>query len=459
MKTLALFSISLFVSLTSFAATEILEATELGPTHIDPVSMSTFINYKTDYQYNSPKVTFANCKMDSSGNPEKNYFIIKKQDDKGVVQNMYLVRPGSSCQALRAADTAIANCEEHSAVEFTVSDPDECAQGKCQKLSTPRIASTPLSINLGGNNPNPSENIKKLQAEIEKCSKDKKYILVRDGSKSLVASLADMSHCKLDKKRVITDGAKWDDNESPLTRIFTSNRAGFYIGEHTHYYFDETKNDWCIHFRPDLGSTEPSCGYKNMTRSIAFAVPGEQKITQKGVVKLTVDDKGNPIAVIGHPKTDEYNKSPELDESKPVLKVSLTNKPGEPRKTVFESKASMNGATTRTLNVSPTYSVGTKIAQANSCDSNACLNAAKEILDPNAQVQCKNNETKDFTLPGSGKETCFSCNGVSSGACGKDKVVLNKNNISEYTNKINACRAQDAEPATPEGTVEPEVAQ
>lgn len=437
--------------------TELLESSDLGPTHIDPISMSTFINYKTDYQYTSPKVTFANCKLDGNGKPLNNYFIIKKQDDKGVMQNMYMVRNGTSCQEIRANDTGIANCEEHSAVEFTVGDPDECTQGKCTKLSTPRVASVPLSINLGGNNPNPSENIKKLQAEIEKCSKDKKYILVRDGTKSLVASLADMSHCKLDKKRIITQGAKWDDGESALTQISTSNRAGFYIGEHTHYYFDETKNDWCIHFRPDLGSTEPSCGYKNMTRSIAFSTPGETKISQKGVVKLSVDESGNPVAIIGHPKSDEYNKSPELDEAKALIKVSLSNKPGEPRKTVFESKPSLNGATTKTITVSPSYSIGSKVAQANSCDSNACLSAPKEVIDPNAQVLCKNNDEKDFTLPGSGKETCFSCNGVSSGSCGKDKVVLNKNNIAEYTSKINACRAEDAQEDTPDATVEPEV--
>lgn len=194
-----------------------------------------------------------------------------------------------------------------------------------------------------------------------------------------------------------------------------------------------------------------------MTRSIAFATPGETKISQKGVVKLSVDDAGNPIAIIGHSKSDEYNKSPELDESKPLLKVSMTNKPGEARKTVFESKSSLSGATTKTLTVSPSYSVGSKLGQANSCDSNACLNAVKEVLDPNAQVQCKNNDEKDFTLPGSGKESCFSCNGISSGSCGKEKVILNKNNIAEYTSKINACRAGESQEDTPDATVEPEV--
>lgn len=446
MKTIILFSISLFVSLTVHATTELLEATDLGRTHIDPISMTTFINYKTNYEYASPKVTYAKCKLDESGKPIKNYFIIKKQDDKGVIQNTYMVKSGATCELIRANDKGISSCEEHSALEFTVSDPDECAQGKCKELSTPRIASTPLSINLGGNDPNPSQNIQNLQAEIAKCSPDKKYILVRDGTKSLVASLADMSHCKLDKRRVITDGAKWDDGESPLSQIFTSNRSGFYIGEHTHYYFDEAKKDWCIHFRPDLGSTAPSCGYKDMTRSIAFAIPGETKISQKGVVKLSVDANGNPTAIIGHPKSDTYSKSPELDESKSLLKISLTNKPGEARKTVFESKPNLAGATTKTLTVSPSFSVGSKIAEPGTCDSNACLNAPKEVLDPNSLMQCSKNPNTTFAMPGTGKDTCFSCNGISSGTCGKEKILLNKNNLAEYSQKTNSCRSSDPLP-------------
>ncbi len=432
MKTLVLLSFMMVIPWTSNAATEMLEASEMGRTHIDPVSMSTFINYKTNFQYDRPKVTFASCKMDASGNPIKNYFILKRKDERGVVRNAYTTNAGSSCEEIQKNDVNVVNCEAHSALEMTIADPDNCATGGCQQLSTPRIASTPLPINL---------NNAALQAEIKKCSPDRQFIIVKDKvtKKSLVASLTDKAHCKLEKRRIITEGASWDDGE-PLTQIFTSNRNGFYIGEHTHYFFDDKAKEWCVHFRPDLGSTAPVCGLNNTTKSIAFAIPSENKKVQKGVVKLSVDSDGNPVAVVGHGKSDEYSKSPELDESKKLLKISLTNKEGEGRKTVFEAKNSMNGETLKKIQVSPTYGFGSSMADASACDSNACLSGPKEVLDPESPLSCSKNSSSAFQAPSAGKEVCYSCNGISAGSCDSKKVLLNKINLDEMTKKTLMCK-------------------
>lgn len=474
MKTLIIFSILTVVSWTANAATEIIEASEMGRTHIDPLSMSTFINYKTNFQYDRPKVTYARCKLDAAGKPINNYFIIKKKDNKGVVQNLYTVKSGLTCEEIQKNDTGVVNCEAHSALEMTIADPDECAQGKCPSLATPRVASTPLPINLSNAT---------LQQELKKCSPEKNYLLIKDAvtNKSLVASLADKSLCKLDKRRIFTEGAPWDDGETPITQIFTSNKNGFFIGEHTHYFFDEQKKDWCIHFRPDLGSTAPSCGYSNMTRSIAFGIPSLDKKVQKGVVKLSVDAYGNPVAEIGTSDKPEYSKSPKLD--KPLLRVSLMNKtsdecaaksgPGSSnpnaeifkkcledakkgRHTIFEA-LNKDGAVVRKINVSPTYSVGSTAGEANSCEANACLQAPKEVLAEDSPLSCAKTASQPFKVPGNGKEVCYSCNGISSGSCGVEKVLLNKTNIAEYSQKTSSCRSTDPTPTQQDPSVDPVV--
>lgn len=433
--------------------TEILQSSDLGATHIDPVTMSTFINYKTDYEY-KPKVTYAKCNLDASGNPVKNYFIFKKLNDKGILQTFYTSKPGGSCDDLKKKDTGIGPCEEHSALEFTISDPDECAAGKCKKFSSPQPGKEPLNIPLYEDKNNKGREA--LRAEIKKCSPDREFILIKDkaGSPSLVASLADKSLCKLENRRIDTEGGNWNDGATPLTQIYTHPRSGFMVGNHTHYFFDKTKKTWCIHFRPDLASTSPSCGYTDMTRSIAFSAPGEDQKTlkQKGVIKLSVKD-GVPIAQIGNAASSEYSKSPPLDESGPILEVSFVEKEGEGQKTVFKSKKGVTGPARRTVTVSPVYSFGSKMDQPNTCDKNACLTAPKDILDLDAKIQCAQTAEQAFEMPVSndGKEMCYSCNGIGSGSCGTEKKLITKVNVGDYTTKINACRSTDAaETQTPD---------
>lgn len=72
-----------------FANTELLESTVMGPTHVDPISMTTYLNYRG--KYDPPQVSYANCKLDSNNKPIENYFILKVKDDKGVVQEDYRV--------------------------------------------------------------------------------------------------------------------------------------------------------------------------------------------------------------------------------------------------------------------------------------------------------------------------------------------------------------------------------
>lgn len=453
MKTLFFFIVLAAIPWTS-QAIEIIESTNMGRTHIDPLSMSTFINYKTDYQYTTPKVSYASCKLDASGNPIKNYFILKRKDEKGVVQNVYTTKAGLSCEDIQKKDTNVVNCEAHSALEMTLSDPEGCPGSTCQQLASPRIASTPLPINLSN---------EKLQAEIKKCSPDRQFIMIKDTAtnKSLVASLSDKAHCKLEKRRIFTEGAAWDDDETTLTQISTSNKNGFYIGEHTHYFFDDAKKEWCVHFRPELGSTSPVCGLNNQTKSIAFAIPSLDKKVQKGVVKLTIDSNNNPVAIVGHPKSAEYSKSPELDESKKLLKISLFNKEKEGRKTVFEAKNSLNGETIKKINVAPTYSVGTSLGDANACDSNACLSGPKEVIAENSELLCSKNSTSPFKAPSSGKEVCYSCNGISGGSCDTKKVLLSKDTFPDLSQKTQMCKNKTPGEAEPEaeGDVEPEIQQ
>lgn len=453
MKTLFFFMMMTVVSWTSFAATELLEASGMGRTHIDPLNMTTFINYKTNYQYDRPKVTYATCKLDASGNPIKNYFIIKRKDANGVVKNLYTIKAGLSCEEIQKNDANVVNCEGHSALEMSISDPDQCANGGCPQLSTPRVASTPLPINL---------NNAALQAEIKKCSPDRQFLLIKDTvtNKSLVASLTDKAQCALDKRRIATDGALWDDGESDLTQIYTSNRNGFYIGTHTHYFFDDAKKEWCVHFRPDLGSTAPVCGLNNTTKSIAFAFPSVDKKVQKGVVKLSTDKDGNPVAVVGHPKSAEYSRNPELDESKKLLKISLLNNDKEGRKTVFEAKNSLDGETIKKINVSPTYSLGASMNDSSACDSNACISAPKEVwgTQQDSALNCT-KKTEAFKAPSDGKEVCYSCNGISSGACDPKKVLANQSNLEDLTKKTLMCQNKTPIDAVEDDNVEAEIQQ
>lgn len=453
MKTRTFFMLLIALPWTTQAATEILEASHMGRTHIDPLNMTTFINYKTNYQYEKPKVTYASCKMDSSGKPIDNYFIIKRKDERGVIRNVYTVKPGTSCAEIQEHDANVINCEAHSALEMTIADPDQCASGGCQQLTTPRIASTPLPINLSN---------EALQAEIKKCSPERKFVLIRDsgGAKSLVASLTDKAHCKLDKRRIFTEGALWDDGDADLTQIHTSNRHGFYVGEHTHYYYDEVKKGWCVHFRPDLGSTSPVCGLNNTTKSIAFAFPSEDRKVQKGVVKLSVDKDNNPVAIVGHPKSAEYSRNPELDETKKLLKISLLNKDKEGRKTVFEAKNSLDGETIKKINVAPVYTLGSSINNPNACDENACISAPKEVWAGTNQsgLSCS-NASGPFKAPGNGNEVCYSCNGVSAGACESKKTLIESKNLAEVMQKTSSCKNQTPTEPEVDEIIEPQVQQ
>jgi hypothetical protein len=436
-----------FFSLTAFAELEIMEASSNGPTYIDPINSTTYINYKTNYQYTKPKVSYAKCPRNAQGEVLKNYFIYKKKDANGVFQNVSTLKLGLSCEQIKQENGDVP-CEEHTALEMSIDDPVECQQGNCPKLTHPRVATLPIRLS--------NEN---LQKELDTCSPGNQFIIIRDKvRKGLFASLADKSHCKLEKRRILTPGALWDDNESPLTKIFTSNKSGFYIGEHTHYYYDESKKQWCLHFRPDIGTSSPTCGHENTTKSIAFALPAEDKKFQKGVVKLMIDKDGKPSAIIGHPKSSEYSKNPELDESKPLLKVNISNNEKEGRRVTFDAMSSLSATTPlRSINVAPTYSMGSNVNQPGTCDKTACLDAVKEVLAPDttSPLQCSNS-SEPFTMPGNGQTTCYSCNGISSGTCGSEKIVLTKSNVQQYADKIKTCQS-NAAPTEPEEMLSPSI--
>ena len=123
-----------------------------------------------------------------------------------------------------------------------------------------------------------------------------------------------------------------------------------------------------------------------MTRSIAFAIPAEDnKHVQKGAIKLTVDANGKPVAYIGHPKSAEYSRTPELDESKPLMRISVTNTEQQGRRVTFDAMSALNGSTLRSMIVAPTFTMGSNVGQG-TCDATACLDAVSEVLTPGCHL-------------------------------------------------------------------------
>lgn len=202
-----------------------------------------------------------------------------------------------------------------------------------------------------------------------------------------------------------------------------------------------------------------------MTRTIAY--PSGEKFKTKGVVQLSVKD-GKPVAMIGHPTSTDFSYTPILDENKPVMQVTLSNDEKTGRRSKFELKDSVNGATLSQIDVSPTYTMGTRLTSAGACNSSSCINAPQEVSGYSGtsdKAYCKNNDSNlDITTSQAG--LCYSCNGVTPGPCGTDTILITKDgkknaphdprvftSFAKVKSDINSCRQAPTQLDTEDATV------
>ncbi|MCB9073483.1 MAG: hypothetical protein H6623_07660 [Bdellovibrionaceae bacterium] len=450
------------------AFTEMVTSNEFGPTYIDTIGLRASIKFKTNFQYDQPKITYAHCPRNKKGDVLKNYFVYKKMDQSGVLRDESKFQTGLTCDQLVNQNSSIdrGSCHEYTALELFIDDPEECKKGHCQQLAQPRMAETP-PIKLDG---------EKVQKELQTCSagQDRQFVVAKakDNSLKLIANLKDKYHCRLDNKRILTPGTPWDDETSDLTKIFTSSTADdFYVGDPTkfrydstlkrnihvgnykRYYFDYKQKTWCQHMDPHLAVKLPTCQLTETTLPINFRELNNTAL--KGVIKFSLDQDGNPLAYVGHSKSSTNTPPYELDESKPLIKISLQNDPVKGRRAIFQVKNALNGNTLRKITVAPTYTMGTDLGQPGTCDGTACLSAVKEVMPVNfmSEAQCKNSSAP-FMVPGNGRDICYSCSGISSGNCGTDPTVLTKSNINQYLSQLKACQMS---PPHPQNTLSPAV--
>lgn len=443
----------------SSATTEIIQNGSSGPTHIDTINNTALLNVRTTLTNGTPRFSLE-CKMGSDGKPLKNYFVYKVKDANGVVQTKSMQGDGYSCDQIRANESGFVSCTAYSAVRATVMDPpaDQCgtaaAPANCVHGTTAQERK--INVDFCKNDPNCT----RLNAEFNKCGPEK-LMLVGDQvtNHATLGDFNDKAHCRLDKKRVFLSGASWDNEESLFTQVYTSNKPGFFISNITHYYYDYKSNKWCIHLRADLGSVAPTCdaGYTGLTHAIDFATPNANNADQKdnhirGAIKLTMEN-GQPVAIIGHSKSNSWSRHPEIDETKPVIKVTLQNDAQSGRRTVFQSMDTLNGSVRRALTVSPTYSFGQEFGTANTCDSSSCLRTIREVhgdTEDARRLACSNNRNPLDLSSASASDLCYSCNGVSSGTCGTQrdpgKEMLTSQNYASYVQKLHQCRTTPVDP-------------
>lgn len=460
MKTL-FFTLVLLFQPCLYAMTEIIANTSNGSTYVDPVHGIARINFMSDYE--RPQVDRGFCGK---------LIVIKREVDGKTVTERNL-EANQTCEKIRAAVTAVKDCEEIPAYTLTIKDPD-CSKNPndCKKLAQPRAGTYNYCLkNNNSCNPDPAKatNIK-IADEVKNCSPDYGLLVVKDtaGKHAAVSSLNDKEHCgqTLPRKNIATGNHLWDNENNPNFKVNVGATPGFYIGNHTHYFFDFNRQTWCIHFFQDP-TRLPVCSKKfdGMTRTIAY--PSGEKFKTKGVVKLSVKD-GKPVAQIGHPTSEEFSYSPTLNENKAVMQVTLSNDEKGGRRSKFELKDRVNGSTLSQLDVSPTYSLGTRLASAGACSANSCIDVPVEVSGASGtgdKAFCKNNDSQ-LDIANSQAGSCYSCYGITPGPCGTDTVLITKDgqknaahdprvytSFSKISSDLKACRQepmqrQDTEDAT-----------
>jgi hypothetical protein len=315
------------------------------------------------------------------------------------------------------------------------------------------------------------------QSEINNCSPQHQNVVIRnrDGGPSMLASFRQNEHCgqRFGPRQIQTGNLLWDQENKPEYQIKVDDQGGFRIGDHTHYYFDFQKNQWCNHFIPTNRET-CSASFTGATIPIAYTT-GEALANSadrsnwrnKGVVKLEVID-GKPVATVGHAMSSNFNDGAVLNEERPVLRVTMSDTETSGRRAVFELRETNqpNAQVRGRIEVSPTYSLGTELtSNSETCDANRCLNVPSLLLTSVAdrQLQCTNNHKLDLTTS---TNLCYSCNGITSGSCSTSTILISRDGnrtrssvpgtdprtyrrVSDVTADFNSCgRAAPALPTT-----------
>jgi hypothetical protein len=433
--------------LSGFAELNLLEGGAEGPSHIDPIENTALIHY-TQTVPGAMKVTYTYPK-DAAGRPINNFYVIERKNAAGVVETVQEISTDVKCEDV-LKDPLVVTCKGYSALEIRLREPEGTA-------GAPQTNS--MTIRLDD---------KALQDQIKAASPENQFVIIRDAKTPLgiVASMQNKSFCSLDRKRVDFDGP-WNDAKYP-SQIYTSDQEpGFFIGDHTYYFYDEKQSSWCYHFLPDLSTTAPVCSkdFNNRSFRIDFAFKGTTDTINRGVVKLSVDKDGNPTAYVAAgaaaPTTGDAQVDNRtgltMDTTKPFMKIQFPKSDKGVRSTTFQAWDKSGGTAGRTLTVSPTYAFGDSFKAGAICDAGACLNPVDQITaaaDASTSKLCKKNDSP-MDLNNTVKDQnnlCYSCDGVTPGACSATKSLITKANYNDTVNLLNSCKSA----ATPSGPIVPQ---
>lgn len=464
MKTYILFSI-LTAAFPCFAGTTFLQGTDNGLSHIDPINGTARINFRTDVANEHLKARF-NCPA------QPNLVEFKVMQGEKVV-NRRQSATGITCDNIRKREGAanIVHCQEKKALEINL--VEECGGQACPRLPQQRTGFRDFQL---GTNPNASEAAKRVHQAVKDCSPDDENVVFRDQpdaqgkSRGVSTSLKDRSQCSdMEKRRIVMPGSPWDRlvagegwNEQQRQEMHDqfhlfATEPGFSVGNHTQYTYDFKAGQWCYQFFPKM-KTAPVCdkGFENRTFPMMFVFPKENNARKTfGAVKMTKDENGNPVAYVGTPKAESNPVT--LDESKPVMKITLSN--GEKgRSTMFQALKKMNGEVISSVQVSPTMSFGRQIAT-QPCHRSSCLRAISAVTGENPRNICPSKPYDNpLELSANSKDLCYSCNGVSAGTCDDQKRILDAKEYTARSQAMQSCKPEAVDPQQSEGEI-PSVSQ
>lgn len=455
MKRLFLIHFLLFSNI-SFAAMEIIESSINGPSYLDTYNNILTVNLQSSVA--NPDVTLGNgqCgtlimedrivegrsvqvpRVDESRTCEVSTFSgCNKANDKAI----YVTYTADGQEVIQRTDKP--NCLEARQTEV-LSNARYCKDNESPTL----ILTLQQQSTCNGNQTCPppvsstsesSRSVKSFpvpQTEVNRCSPQHQNVVIRNrsGGPSMLASFKQNEQCgrRFGSRQIKTGNLLWDQENKPEYQINVDDEGGFRIGNHTHYYFDFQKNQWCNHFIPTNRET-CSATFTGATIPIAYTTGAQlansddrSNWRNQGVVKLEVLD-GKPVATIGHATSNNFSDGAVLNEDKPVLKVTLSDTNTAGRRAVFELRETnkADAVVRGRVDVSPTYALGTDLSSnTETCDANRCLNVAPALLtDTTRQLQCTNIHKLDLTTS---TNLCYSCNGITSGSCGTTTTLINR---------------------------------
>ncbi len=458
------FILFLLFSHSVFAAIEILESSINGPSYLDTYNNILTVNLKSTV--GNPDVTL--------GNGQCGTLILEDRVVDGRTVQVPRVDEARTCEVSTFSGCNKANDK---AVYITLSsdgqeiverrDKPNCLEARqtevlsnaryCKDNESPTLVLTLQQQSTCSNNQtcaspvSSSTSVKSFpvpQAEINRCSPQHQNVVIRNrgGGPSMLASFKQNEHCgkRFGSRQIKTGNLLWDQENKPDYQINVDDEGGFKIGNHTHYYFDFQKKQWCNHFIPTDRET-CSASFTDATIPIAYttgaslAQNGDRNTVwfNKGVVKLEVINN-KPVATVGHATSSKFSDGAVLDVEKPVLKVTISDTDTAGRRSVFELKdPKQPDKNFGRIEVSPTYSLGTDLTQSNeTCDKNRCLNLPSALATTVAdrKLQCTSEHKLDLTTS---NNLCYSCNGITSGSCGTTTTLINRDGNQNRSSIVN----------------------